>query len=177
MASQLLTFAKHQVLDAHAGNLNEFLKSFEPFLRYGARPNVRVRLMLGSDIPACFIDPAFFDAAILNLVVNARDAMPNGGEVRIITERWEPDMTTPGPAAPGTYVRVRVEDEGCGMPDEVLRQVFDPFFTTKGETGTGIGLSQVYAFAMMMGGQVKIANQSGIGTTVILLFPSLQPAV
>lgn len=177
LTSQLLTFAKHQVLDAHAGNLNEFLKSFEPFLRYGAGPNVRVRLVLGSDIPACLIDPAFFDAAILNLVVNARDAMPNGGEVRIITELWEQNTAVSSSAAPGTYARVRVEDNGCGMPEEVLRKVFDPFFTTKGETGTGIGLSQVYAFATMVGGQVSIVSESGLGTTVTLLFPAVQQEV
>ncbi|MGB3540098.1 MAG: ATP-binding protein [Mesorhizobium sp.] len=174
LTSQLLTFAKHQILDAHAGNLNEFLRSFEPFLRYGAGHNVRVRLMLGSDIPACLIDPAFFDAAILNLVINARDAMPDGGEVRIITERWEQDVTKAGLVGQETYVRVRVEDDGCGMPAEVLRKVFDPFFTTKGETGTGIGLSQVYAFATMVGGQVSIESDSGIGTTVTLLFPSVR---
>lgn len=177
LTSQLLAFAKHQVLDAHAGNLNEFLRSFEPFLRYGAGPNVRVRLTLDSDIPACLIDPAFFDAAMLNLVVNARDAMPDGGEVRIVTERWEQNATIPSPTGPGRYVRVRVEDDGYGMPEEVLRKVFDPFFTTKGETGTGIGLSQVYAFATMVGGQVSVASESGIGTTVTLLFPSVEPEV
>lgn len=175
LTSQLLTFAKHQVLDAYAGNLNEFLTSFEPFLRYGAGPNVRVRLILGSEIPACQIDPAFFDAAILNLVVNARDAMPDGGEVRIVTERWEQKLTAFEPVKPGTYVRVRVEDNGCGMPEDVLRKVFDPFFTTKGETGTGIGLSQVFAFATMVGGQVSIASEGGIGTTVTLLFPAVRP--
>lgn len=177
LTSHLLAFAKHQVLDAHAGNLNEFLRSFEPFLRYGAGHNVRVRLVLGSDIPACLVDPAFFDAAILNLVVNARDAMPDGGEVRIVTERWEQNATIPSPTGPGRYVRVRVEDDGYGMPEEVLRKVFDPFFTTKGETGTGIGLSQVYAFATMVGGQVSVASESGIGTTVTLLFPSVKPDV
>ena len=83
LTSQLLAFAKHQELDIHAGNLNEFLKTFEPFLRYGAGPDVRVKLELGSDIPDCLIDPALFDAAVLNLVINARDAMPSGGEVRI----------------------------------------------------------------------------------------------
>ncbi len=175
LTSQLLTFAKHQVLDAHAGNLNDFLRSFEPFLRYGAGPGVRVRLVLGSDIPACLIDPAFFDTAILNLVVNARDAMPDGGEVRIVTERWKQNSTAFDPVKSGTYVRVRVEDNGCGMPEDVLRKVFDPFFTTKGETGTGIGLSQVFAFATMVGGQVSIASESGIGTTVTLLFPAVRP--
>jgi signal transduction histidine kinase len=175
LTSQLLAFAKHQELDAHAGDLNEFLRTFEPFLRYGAGPDVRVKLHLGTDIPKCLIDPALFDAAVLNLVVNARDAMPNGGEVRIVTERVEQRTATPDPPGPGTYVRVRVEDDGHGMPEEVLRRAFDPFFTTKGETGTGIGLSQVHAFTQMVGGQVHIASERGVGTTVDLLFPSVHP--
>lgn len=175
LTSQLLAFAKHQELDAHAGDVNEFLRTFEPFLRYGAGSDVRVRLHLGSHIPKCLIDPALFDAAVLNLVVNARDAMPSGGEVRIVTERLEQETTTPDPPGPGTYVRVRVEDVGHGMPEEVLRRVFDPFFTTKGETGTGIGLSQVRAFTHMVGGQVHIASEVGVGTTVDLLFPSIHP--
>jgi signal transduction histidine kinase len=175
LTSQLLIFAKRQVLDAHVGNLNEFLRGFAPFLRYGAGPNVCVRIELGSDIPACLIDPAFFDAAILNLVINARDAMPDGGEVRIFTERWEQKAIVSGSPGPGTYVRVRVEDDGFGMPEEILRKAFDPFFTTKGETGTGIGLPQVKAFAHMVGGQVSITSEKGIGTNVTLLFPSVQP--
>ncbi|WP_202363038.1 hypothetical protein [Mesorhizobium sp. L-2-11] len=80
LTSLVLAFAKHQELDIHAGNLNDFLRSFEPFLRYGAGPDVRVKLELGSDIPNCLIDPALFDSAVLNLVMNARDAMPSGGE-------------------------------------------------------------------------------------------------
>lgn len=173
LTSQLLAFAKHQELDAHAGDLNEFLRTFEPFLRYGAGPDVRVKLELGSDIPDCLIDPALFDAAVLNLVVNARDAMPNGGEVRIVTDRLERRTAAPDPPVPRTYVRVRVEDDGQGMPEEILRRVFDPFFTTKGETGTGIGLSQVRAFTQMVGGEVSIASERGVGTTVDLLFPSI----
>ena len=172
LTSQLLAFAKHQELDAHAGDLNVFLRTFEPFLRYGAGPDVRVKLELGSDIPNCLIDPALFDAAVLNLVVNARDAMPNGGEVRIVTERFEQTTATPDPPGPGTYARVRVEDEGHGMPEKTLRRVFHPFFTTKGEAGTGIGLSQVQAFTQMVGGHVDIASEQGVGTTVALLFPA-----
>jgi signal transduction histidine kinase len=174
LTSQLLAFAKHQELDAHAGDLNEFLRSFEPFLRYGAGPNVSVKLELGSDIPDCLIDPAFFDAAVLNLVVNARDAMPNGGEIRVVTERLVQTSSSPDPPGPGTYVCVRVKDHGCGMPPEVLRKVFDPFFTTKGEKGTGIGMSQVQALAQMVGGQIRITSERGVGTTVDLLFPSIQ---
>lgn len=173
LTSQLLTFAKHQELNAHAGDLNEFLRTFEPFLRYGAGPNVRVKLELGSNIPDCLIDPALFDAAVLNLVVNARDAMSNGGEVRIVTERLDQRTATPDSLEPGIYARVCVEDNGHGMPEKVLRRVFDPFFTTKGETGTGIGLSQVRAYAQMVGGRVRISSKPGLGTTVDLLFPSL----
>jgi len=174
LASQLLAFAKHQELDTHAGNLNEFLRTFEPFLRYGAGPDLRVKLELGSDIPDCLIDPALFDAAVLNLVMNARDAMPSGGEILVITERLVQTTTTPDPPGPGIYACVRVKDHGCGMAPEVLRKVFDPFFTTKGEKGTGIGMSQVQALAQMVGGQIRITSERGVGTTVDLLFPSVQ---
>jgi len=177
LASQLLAFAKHQELDIHAGNLNEFLRSFEPFLRYGAGPDVRVKLELGSDIPDCLIDPALFDAAVLNLVMNARDAMPSGGEILVITERLVQTTTTPDPPGPGIYACVRVKDHGCGMAPEVLRKVFDPFFTTKGEKGTGIGMLQVQALAQMVDGRIRIRSEQGTGTTVDLLFPSIQAGI
>ena len=174
LTSQLLAFAKHQELDIHAGNLNEFLRSFEPFLRYGAGPDVRVKLELGSDMPDCLIDVALFDAAVLNLVMNARESMPSGGEIRVITERLVQTTTTPDPPGPGTYACVRIKDHGCGMAPEVLRKVFDPFFTTKGEKGTGIGMLQVQALAQMVNGRIRIRSERGIGTTVDLLFPSIQ---
>jgi signal transduction histidine kinase len=173
LTSQLLAFAKHQELDAHAGDVNEFLRNFEPFLRYGAGSGVRVVLDLASDIPRCLVDPALFDAAVLNLVVNARDAMPSGGEVRITTERLVIANATSGSPPPGTYARVRVKDGGQGMAPEVLRRVFDPFFTTKGEKGTGMGLPQVYAFMQLVGGYVAIASERDIGTTFDLLFPAV----
>ena len=173
LTSQLLAFAKHQELDAHAGDVNEFLRNFEPFLRYGAGSGVRVVLDLASDIPRCLVDPALFDAAVLNLVVNARDAMPGGGEVRITTERLVIANATSGSPPPGTYARVCVKDGGQGMAPEVLRRVFDPFFTTKGEKGTGMGLAQVYAFMQLVGGYVAIASEPNIGTTFDLLFPAV----
>lgn len=175
LTSHLLAFAKHQELDVHAGDLNQFLRVFEPFLRYGAGPEIRVKLDLGLDIPHCLIDPTLFDAAVLNLVVNARDAMPNGGEIRIVTERVVQKAATPDAPGPRAYVRVRVQDQGNGMSSDVLRKVFDPFFTTKGEKGTGIGLFQVCTFAQLVGGQICIESERGIGTTVDLLFPSIHP--
>lgn len=172
LTSQLLAFAKHQELDPHTGNLNEFLHTFEPFLRYGAGPNIRLVLELASDLPNCLIDLAFFDAAVLNLVTNARDAMPGGGRIEISTDCVEEVAGDDG-GIPGVYVRVRVKDYGRGMTQETLRRVFDPFFTTKGDQGTGIGLPQVRAFTEMVGGQIRIETKPGAGTMVDLLFPSV----
>ncbi len=90
-----------------------------------------------------------------------QDAMPNGGEIRISTERWVAETAISGSAAPGIYVRVRVKDSGQGMPAEVVRKVFDPFFTTKGEKGTGLGLPHVYAFMRLIGGHVGALLASG----------------
>jgi signal transduction histidine kinase len=177
LTSLLLAFAKHQELDAHVGDVNEFLRSFEPFLRYGAGPDVRIKLELSSDVPPCLIDPALFDAAVLNLVVNARDAMTDGGEIRIITERLIRRSARSSQSGLEAYARVRIKDSGCGMSEEVLQQVFNQFFTTKGEKGTGLGLSQVRAFMQMVGGDVGITSEPGTGTIVDLLFPASQPCV
>lgn len=157
-------------------DLNELVSSSGTFLRYGAGPGVRVRLELDSDIPNCLIDPALLDAAVLNLVLNARDAMPGGGEILIVTERLVATNCGPVGPAPGTYARRRVKDHGCGMPQEILEKVLDPFFTTKGENGTGMGLAQVRAFMQRVGGCLSIASEPGTGTIVDLLFPSSDAA-
>ena len=169
LISQLLAFADHREPHLQVRDLNELVSSSAPFLRYGAGPGVRVRLEFGSDIPSCLIDPALFNAAVLNLVLNARDAMPGGGEIWIGTERLVDADCAAG--QPGTYARLRVRDHGCGMSPEVLQKVLDPFFTTKGENGTGMGLAQVHAFMRIVGGSLRIASERGIGTTVDLLFP------
>lgn len=166
LTSQLLAFARHQSLDPHIGNVNEYLHTFEPFLRYGAGPDVRLVLDLTPDLPNCLLDPAFFDAAVLNLVTNARDAMPNGGRIDISTRQVSGSDTSTS-----SHVRVRVRDEGCGMPADIIRKVFDPFFTTKGDHGTGFGLPQVRAFVEMVGGTIAISSEPEAGTTVDLLFP------
>jgi signal transduction histidine kinase len=171
LISQLLAFADHRELHLRMCDLNELVSSSGPFLRYGAGAGVRVRFELGSDIPSCLIDTALFDAAVLNLVLNARDAMPGGGEICIGTERLVEIGCAPGGPPPGTYARLRVKDHGCGMPSEVLQKVLDPFFTTKGEDGTGMGLAQVSVFMQMVGGYLHIASVRGAGTTVDLLFP------
>lgn len=176
LTSQLLTFARQRKFQAREGDANELLRQLELFLRYGAGPRIHIVFALAPDIPNCLLDPPPFNAAILNLVVNARDAMPNGGELQISTARWEVRTKTQDLPVPGIYVRVRVEDRGQGMPPETLKRIFDPFFTTKGELGTGLGLPQVCAFMRLIGGHVSVASECEKGTIVDLLFPTVEPA-
>ena len=175
LTSQLLAFAKRQELDARPGDVNELLRNLEQLLTYSVEPGIRIVLELAPDIPNCLIDPSQFDAAVLNLVVNARDAMPQGGEVRIRTERWVAETAISGAPAPGAYVRVCVKDSGQGIPTEVVGKVFDPLFTTKGENGNGLGLPHVYEFMRRVGGHVSVTSEWGRGTTFDLLFPSIEP--
>ena len=160
--------SRQQELEPHAENANDLLRKLEMFLQYGAGPGLRILFDLAPDLPRCLIDPTQFNAAILNLVVNARDAMPAGGVVEIGTR-----IVTIGGETPRSHVRVRVRDEGLGMPPAVVRRIFDPYFTTKGETGTGLGLPQVHAFMKLSGGEVRVASEVGAGTTIDLLFPIL----
>jgi signal transduction histidine kinase len=172
LISQLLAFASQQELGVQTTDANELLKSLHRFLNYGAGPGNRVVFKLASDIPECVVDRAQFGSALLNLVINARDAMPRGGEIEISTERWPMDGAASDASGRGVYVRVRVKDNGQGMSAEVMQQVFDPFFTTKGEKGTGLGLPQVHAFMQRIGGHIEIRSGRGVGTAVDLLFPT-----
>ena len=173
LTSQLLVFAKQQELGAHAGDANEFLMNLELFLKYGAGPGIQIVYNLASHIPKCLIDRSQFGTAVLNLVVNARDAMPNGGEVQISTELCAVEASISRLSRPGAYVRVRVKDNGQGMPAEIVRKVFDPFFTTKGEKGTGLGLPHVAECMRRLGGHVDVDSELGIGTIVDLFFPAI----
>jgi CheY-like chemotaxis protein len=118
------------------------------------------------------VDPSQMEAAILNLCLNARDAMPEGGQLAITTanEALEASDTPDGPL-PGDFVRISVVDTGMGMTPDVLRRAFDPFFTTKGPGGSGLGLSQVYGTVRQSGGTVRVESTPGQGTRVVLLLP------
>lgn len=173
--SQLLDFEGQGEVKPCAADLNALLKNIERFLQYGAGPSTRVLLECDPTIPKCLVDPSQFAAAVLNLVVNARDAMTDGGgEVRINTSHCERNYARSGLGSEGAYVRVRVQDNGSGMPDHVARRVFEPFFTTKGDKGTGLGVPQVGAFMRHIGGHVAVSSELGRGTTVDLLFPSVE---
>jgi signal transduction histidine kinase len=172
LTGKLLVFAKPGALDPHDENLNELLGNLKLFLDYAAGPDIRVRVELSPGLPRCRIDAPQFGAAILNLVVNARDAMPNGGEIRIVTQFIRLSETVDRSADPGSIL-VRVIDEGQGMPKKVRDRIFDPYFTTKGDTGTGLGVPQVAAFMRASGGCMNVSSEPGSGTSIDLYFPTL----
>ena len=172
LASQLLTFAKAPELELQACDVNILLRNLDQFLKCGVGPGKHLVLSLTPNLPDCLVDPSQFAAAVLNLVVNARDAIPDGGKVQISTEAFDAEAAFDDMSASGTHVRVRVADNGLGIKPEVLENIFDPFFTTKAQTGTGLGLSQVCACMRLHGGQVKVVSAPGKGTAVDLVFPA-----
>lgn len=177
LTSQLLAFAQRGEMQACAADTNLLLKKLEFLLRCGAGSSVSVVFDLCPTIPNCLVDPSQFSAAILNLVINARDAMPNGGEVRISTTRCDTDPTVARRGDAGAYVRVRIQDNGVGMPEQVAKRISEPFFTTKGEKGTGLGVSQVFTFMRQVGGHVSVVSEQNRGTTFDLLFPAIVPEI
>jgi signal transduction histidine kinase len=172
LASQLLAFARRQELRVEAANASRLVTEIEQLLRQAASPAAQLSLELAPDVWPCRVDDSQFGVALLNLVVNARDAVAaRPGRIRIATANVHLDegRATSGLAA-GDYVRVTVGDEGTGMTPEVARRAAEPFFTTKRE-GTGLGLSQVYGFVKQVGGGLAIESAPGRGTAVHLYFP------
>jgi len=164
MTNRLLAFAKQQQLVSGLEDVNVLLAKLRQFLKYGAGPGIRVILELAPNLPKCLVDPPQFNSAMLNLVINARDAMPAGGVIRISTSALIEQAHV-------SYVRVRVSDDGVGMSPEVSKRVFDPYFTTKGAGGTGLGVPQVHAMMRQVGGYVTVDSAVGKGTSFDLFFP------
>jgi CheY-like chemotaxis protein len=176
LTQQLLTFSRRQMLRPEIVDVNRLLREFETLLHRAVDESVTFSLVLDSGIDPCRLDPAHFQSAVLNLVMNARDATPAGGRIVIETynrlaESGVRDRNID--LAPGRYVVVSVSDSGSGMTEEVRSQAFDPFFTTKEVgKGSGLGLSQVYGFAKQSGGHVMVESEPGHGTSVRLYLPS-----
>lgn len=172
---QLLAFARRQDLRPETVYPNDLVRAFEPLLRQAAGRQAVLETRLDPALPCCRLDPGQFETALLNLVVNARDATPAGGRITLVTERVQVGGAVPaagGALRPGVYVHVAVRDTGAGMPPAVLERAFEPFFTTKSEgQGTGLGLSQVYGFVKQSGGHLSIDSTPGAGTAVSLYFP------
>jgi PAS domain S-box-containing protein len=176
LTGSLLAFARRQQLRPETVNANRLIQEFRDLLRRAAGEAIDLQLVLNPTLDPCRIDPAQFQSALLNLVINARDAMPaEGGRIAIETQNVEigDDQSTGDPdLAPGRYAVVTVADTGSGMTDEVRRRAFEPFYTTKEVgKGSGLGLSQVYGFVKQSGGHVQLGSELGVGTSVSLFLP------
>jgi two-component system NtrC family sensor kinase len=173
--ASLLAFARRQPLVLATVNANALVRDFRPLLRRALDESVVLELSLDQKLPLCRADAAQLEAALLNLVINARDAMPRGGTIRMVSRRaWLQEQALAGnpDAQPGPYVAIEVRDNGEGMPPEVRERAFEPFFTTKLDgQGTGLGLSQVFGFMRQIGGHVAIQSTPRRGTTVTLYLP------
>ena len=181
LTQQLLAFSRKQRLEGRAVNLNALIGGMRDMVARSVGEAVTVAYDLAPDLWNCRVDPTQAEVALLNVMINARDAMPEGGPVRVVTENLdvsEREITGTGPLRAGRYVQVSITDGGTGMPPSVLARVMDPFFTTKEEgKGTGLGLSMVYGFAKQSGGAAKIESVVGEGTTVRLSFPVTETGV
>lgn len=175
LASYLLAFGRRQALDPKVVNIGGFVLSMEDMLRRTLNESIEIKTIVSGALWNTLIDTTQIESALLNLVINARDAMENGGKITIEINNAYLDenyvITHPDVSA-GQYVSLAVSDTGSGMPPEVLAHVFEPFFSTKPEgKGTGLGLSMVYGFVKQSGGHVQIYSEVGEGTTVKLYLP------
>ncbi len=170
--AKLLSFSRQNTANPAIVDVNANLCAFEPLLRQAATESVALVLDLSANVVPVFLDPGQFEAAILNLVGNARDAMPQGGRVTIMTRPTTISTASRPELRSGPAMRIVVTDTGTGMDPETLAKAVEPFFTTKGVgRGTGLGLSQVYGFAKQSGGELRIESAPGYGTSIEILLP------
>jgi PAS domain S-box-containing protein len=177
LTRQLLTFSRRQSLNRTTVRLQDCFTAFRDILDTTAKGNVTLDIAIPDDTWPVTIDVNEFEVAIINLVVNARDAMPGGGRVRISAHNETLEGRSAMELLRGDFVVLDVEDDGAGIPPDIVLKVFDPFFTTKGvEKGTGLGLSQVYGFAHQAGGTVRLTSKVDVGTKVTLYLPRSKAA-
>lgn len=174
LTAQLLAFSRKQQLEAHVLDLNSKIVAMSHLLNVTLGGTTQLRMALAADLWPALVDPTQIESTILNLVINARDAMGTGGTLTIETFNAvvENEAVGPGEPDPGQYVGIAVHDTGAGIPDEILPRVFEPFFTTKAPgKGSGLGLAQVFGFAKQSGGGVQISTRPGEGSTVTVFVP------
>ncbi len=175
LTRQLLAFARKQELEPKDTSVNDMVRGMESLVSRTIGENIELKVETMGGDPRCLIDPSQLESAILNLSINARDAMPNGGKLTIETQsayldrfyaEKNPDVV------PGQYVLVAVSDSGTGMAPELLEKVFQPFFTTKAAgKGSGLGLSMVYGFIKQSGGHIQVYSEVGHGTSIKMYLP------
>ncbi len=174
LTHRLLAFSRRQTLDPKATSANALIAGMEDLLQRTAGPAIALDVVAAADLWTILVDPSQLENALLNLCINARDALPDGGRILIETHntcynaREADECDVPA----GDYVVLSVTDNGVGMSSDVVKRIFDPFFTTKPiGLGTGLGLSMIYGFARQSGGQVRVRSAVGIGTTLRILLP------
>ena len=171
LSTKLLAFARRQPLAPIACDPRRLLEEIGGMLGQALGPAIELRMVCSPDTPAVYADPALLEAALVNLVLNSRDAMPRGGPLTIATFRHhQRPGDLPANLIEGDYVVFSVHDTGLGMPPDVLARAFDPLFTTK-PSGTGLGLSMVYGFVRQSGGHLAAESRMGYGTTIRLYLP------
>jgi PAS domain S-box-containing protein len=174
LTGHLLAFSRRRLLNPQPVDVNGIVTSIVRLLGRTLGAMIRVETATSDAAGIAFVDPAALEAAVLNVALNARDAMPDGGTLTIRTSKIEVTDApmTDDDLEPGSYAVLALEDTGLGMAPEMIGRVFEPFFTTKsGSRGTGLGLSMVYGFARQSGGAVTIASDVGRGTTVSMFLP------
>ncbi|MDI4237372.1 MULTISPECIES: ATP-binding protein [unclassified Bradyrhizobium] len=172
LTAQLLAFSRRQILNPRPVNTNQLVSEFQGIIRKAVGEACRVKVWTSEGLWLCHVDPARLETALLNLALNARDAMPNGGVLDIEMKNVVVGEGAVAGCLPGSYVRLSVRDTGSGMPPEVRNRVFEPFFTTKEVgKGSGLGLSMVYGFVRQSGGHIAVESALGKGTTVSLYLP------
>jgi two-component system, cell cycle sensor histidine kinase and response regulator CckA len=182
LTRQLLAFGRKQVLRPKVLSINTTVEDLNKMIGRVLGADVELRTQLAPDLSCVRVDPGQLEQVILNLIVNARDAMPAGGVLTLRTEHWtltdEDSARAPYRVIPGPYVRLTVSDTGFGMPDSVLNQAFEPFFTTKARgKGSGLGLSTAYGIVKQSSGYIWITSQPGRGTSIEIYLPRVdEPA-
>lgn len=172
LTRQLLTFGRGQNLVPQRLDVNQSIRDIQDLIRRSCSDNIRLNFDLAADLPEVEVDKPQFEAAVLNAVVNSRDAMPEGGDISITTSLQHVLDATDPHAPAKEMVCVCIADNGPGIPLEIQERVFEPFFTTKGVgKGSGLGLSQIFGFAKQSGGQASLRSTPGQGTSVLICLP------
>jgi PAS domain S-box-containing protein len=174
LTKRLLAFGRRQTLEPRPTDVNALVSGMEQLMRRTLGEHIAIEIRTAADLWPAKVDPGQLEAAVVNLGVNARDAMPQGGRITIETANVELDgsFAMNADMKPGEYVMVAVSDTGTGMPPDVVARAFEPFFTTKDVgKGTGLGLSMVYGFVKQSGGHARIYSEPGMGTVVRLYLP------
>lgn len=174
LVKQLLAFSRKQVLQYQPINLSKIVTEFDELIRRTIRENIEISIITSTDLKPIMADRGQIEQVMMNLVVNASEAMPNGGKLSIETKMTDLDeiyASTHPDVTPGTYVMLRISDTGEGMDEDVLSKIYEPFFSTKGELGTGLGLATVYGIVKQHRGNIWVYSEPGMGTNFKIFLP------